>query len=112
MKYLLIDNNARFRTFLREFVSNENDDILEFDSCQDISYVFYHFKPDYVLMDMTSGFKAAETLKKAFPEARIIFISDHPDIKSKAKAAQAGADALVSKENLFELDQFIHPEKS
>ena len=110
MKYLLIDNNKRFRAFLREYISRDNDEIIELDGDQDVSYIYNQFRPDFVLLDMKSGYNIAAPLKSTFPKARIIFISDYADDKFNAKVKEFGAAALVSKENLLELEKLIYSE--
>ena len=109
MKYLLISDNKRFRTFLRHFITTDKDGFLELDEGRDIIFVYGQFKPDFVLMDMNKAlcFKIIEQIKQYFPESRIIAISDYTGGKYRDKALRAGADGLVPKDNLLELLSFL-----
>ena len=114
MKFIIADDDERFRKYLREFITKEGDECIELDDGIKVSSVYKEFCPDWVLLDIlmknVSGFKAAEQLKKNFPEARIVIISSYSDERFRKKAKKVGAVTFVSKENLFDLKEFIYPD--
>ena len=112
MKFLIVDDNERFRTYLRNLIIKKEDECVELDDGLQVSSAYNEFRPDWVLLDIrmknVSGFKAAEKLKKDFPEARFAIVSDYSDERFRKKASNLGAAAFISKENLFELYELIH----
>ncbi len=110
MKFLIVERNARFRAFLREFIAHDNDIIIELEGSKSVREALVRYEPDYTIIDIKSnddGFNLAASLKKEFPNVRIILISDYKDEKFKTKAKQVGADGIVSKENLLELQELV-----
>lgn len=111
MKYLIVDDNETFRAYLREFITRENDEFVELDDGLNVSSVYKEFKPDWVLLDIVmknvNGIKAAENLKKDYPEATFAIVSDYSDDVYRKRAAKLGCAAFISKENLFELVEII-----
>ncbi len=57
--------------------------------------------PDVVLMDFTmpdmDGITATEKITKAYPDARIIMITSHPEDRVLAQALKAGAKGFIRK---------------
>lgn len=115
MKFLIVDDNEKFRSYLREFITGKNDKCVELDDGINVASAFREFKPDLVLLDIVmkkvNGFSAAEKLKKEFPEARIVFVSDYTDKYFKKKAETLGVEGFVPKENLYELKEIIQQHK-
>ena len=111
MKYLIVDDSESFRKLVREEISKSGDDFYELDDGTSVNSVYKDFKPDWVLMDIKmkniDGLKATSILKKEFPRARIVIISDYSDSWFRKEAVKAGAEAFVPKENLFELFEII-----
>jgi len=72
---------------------------------------YEEFRPDWVLMDIgmkdMDGLSATEQIKKAHPDARILIVTDYSDVLFQKSATEAGAYALVPKDNLFEIPQVI-----
>ena len=112
MKFLIVDDNERFRTYLRNLIIKKDDECIELDDGSKVSSVYKEFKPDWVLLDIrmkdVNGFEAAEELKKDFPDARFAIVSDYSDERFRKKASNLGAEAFISKENLFELYELVH----
>lgn len=111
MKFLIVDDNEGFRTYLGELLKNRNDECVELDDGFSVSSVYNDFRPDVVLLDIVmkkvNGFEAAEKLLKEFPQSHIVFVSDYSDERFREKAKKIGVEDFISKENLFELFQVI-----
>jgi DNA-binding NarL/FixJ family response regulator len=114
MRFLFIDDNTMFRSFLREFIIKEGDEFMELIDGLNLNNAYREFQPDWVLLDIPykngNGIKAARLLKEEFPLARLIFVTDYTDQRFRKEAAKTGATAFIPKENLFELHNIIYPE--
>jgi two-component system, NarL family, response regulator DegU len=113
MKFLIVDDNKQFRAYVRELILTKEDECRELDDGLNVNAVYKEFSPDWVLLDIRmkkmDGFTAAEQLKKNFPDARFAMVSDYADERFRTRAAKLGAAAFIAKENLFELQNVIHP---
>ena len=56
------------------------------------------------------GLAAVRQLRAAFPEARVVMVSNYDDAELRAEAAQAGACGYVAKSDLAALRQFLTPD--
>jgi DNA-binding NarL/FixJ family response regulator len=114
MRFLFVDDNNIFRNFLREFITREGDEFMELADGFKLNTVYKNFQPDWVMLDIqlksSNGIKIAELLKKEFPQARFIFVTDYTDDRFRKEAEKTGAIALIPKENLFELNKIIYPQ--
>ena len=112
MKFLIVDDNEGFRKYLRNLIIKNEDECVELDDGLNVNSVYNEFKPDWVFLDIrmknVNGFKAAEELRKNFPEARFAIVSDYSDNQFRERASKLGAAAFISKENLFDLYDLVH----
>ncbi len=112
MKIMIIDDNEGIREVIRTVACNEHDIVLECSGGLDGVSMFERFRPDVVLMDIEmkdmDGFVAAAKIYAQDPAAKIIFVTNHNIPAFRAKAWELGALGFVSKEDLSELNQFIH----
>lgn len=113
MNVLIVEDNQEMRRLLRSFLE---DDVEQIHECADGSaacaaYARHH--PDWVLMDLKmavmDGITATRQIKAAFPEARIMIVTDYDDIELRRKARRAGAAAYVLKEDLSGVRQILKP---
>ena len=107
-KVLIVDNDMRFRRFVKELLSSEESlqIIGEAADGQEAIRKAKELKPDLVLMDITmprmSGLDATRRLKKIMPELTIIILTVH-DLEEYREAAMAsGAGAYVLKKTIME----------
>lgn len=63
--------------------------------------------PDLILIDITlpgmDGIELTNTIKKQFPQIKIIVVTAHDYDRYLHVAIEAGADKLVTKDNAFEI---------
>jgi len=111
VKILIVDDNPRVRQVIRTIVGDIAQYVYECEDGNKALEAYEEFRPDWVLMDIgmkdLDGFSATEQIKRAHPEARVLIVTDYSDVLFKKSAMDAGAYALVPKENMFEIAQVI-----
>ena len=108
---MIVDDNKQVRRMIRSFVGDLVDEFVECsDGCEVLdAYKAHH--PNLVLMDyeMThmNGIDATREIKRSFPDARIVIVSqwDSPALREAAKAS--GVEAYVNKKSLIPLRDII-----
>ena len=116
MVLLVVDDNPAMRRMLGRVLGNLVDDIRECADGSEALAAYREFHPDLVLMDVemkeVDGISATRQITAAFPEARVVIISQHGDEQMRAAAREAGAYGYVLKENLFELRRLLRASPS
>ena len=111
MKILLVDDNADMRRFLKSMVEKIATEIYEASNTVEAVAQYSAEYPDWVLMDVfmkpTDGLTAANQIKGIDPEARIVFVSNHTDKRTRQAAYDAGGVAFFGKDNLLSLVEFL-----
>src|SRR5919205_3758801 len=103
IKVLIVDDQRTFGEALQVALSKEKD-MLVVDVVTDgdsaVEAAAEH-RPDVVLMDVAmpgmSGIEATRRIKDADPEAHVLILSGYEDELLLARAVQAGAPRLLSK---------------
>ncbi len=112
MKLLIVDDNSAMRTMIRSIVAKADDSVLECGDGSDVVRMFGQIHPDVVLMDLQmpkmNGINATRVLKKEFPDARVIIVSNFNDHEFREEARDAGAVSYFSKDDLMQLRHYIH----
>jgi DNA-binding NarL/FixJ family response regulator len=104
---LIVDDCALMRRLIKGLIDGVAHAIVECES-GDAAYAAYAaHRPDWVLMDIQlpglDGVAATRQIRAAFPDARILIVSDYGDERLSAAAREAGACGYVLKENLLEM---------
>src|SRR5262245_57978552 len=111
MKILLVEDNAEMRRLLKSMVEKIADEIIEASDGAAAIELYHREHPDWVLMDIfmkpTDGLTAAGAIKNMDAEARIIFVSNHTDKRTREAAHDAGGTAFFSKGDLLSLVEFL-----
>jgi CheY-like chemotaxis protein len=114
MKILIVEDNPQMRRLIRSFVEDLAEEIVECGDGEEAvaAYADHQFGgDDRVLMDLLmprlGGLESTERLRAAFPEARIIIVTQYDDPHWRAAAQQAGACGYVLKGNLFDLGRML-----
>jgi two-component system, chemotaxis family, chemotaxis protein CheY len=107
-KLLIVDDHVPTRNWLRNELAASASQILESGDGADAVQIYAKERPDWVLMDIEmqpmNGLTAARKIRKEFPEAQIIMVSNH---QLRESALNAGASEFVSKEDLWKLRQIL-----
>ncbi len=111
MKILLVDDNAEVRRLLKSMIENFADEIHEASTAIEAVALYHAVRPDWVLMDIfmkpTDGLTAAGAIKNVDSEARIVFVSNHTDKRTRQAAHNAGGVAFFGKDDLLSLVEFL-----
>ncbi len=105
MKVLIVDNSELMRRMIKSFISDLVQETFECSDGSEALAAYTHHRPDLVLMDLKmlgmDGFEATRQIKAAYPEARIVIVSQYDDASLREAASKAGAEGYVSKVDLF-----------
>ena len=111
MKILIVDDNERVRGLIKRLVGDLCDEVFECGDGKSAMKVYADHKPDWVLMDIEmkgmDGLAASVRIKAAYPEARILIVTNHDDGRLRHAAKNAGACGYVLKENLLALKDIL-----
>lgn len=111
MKLLLVDDNERIRSVMRNICSASFDEVIECKDGNEAVEVFDKTLPDWVVMDIKmkemDGIEATEKILLQHPEAKVIIVSQYNDESTIDAAKNAGAVEFVSKENLYKVVEVI-----
>ena len=108
---LIVDDNHQMRRTLRSFLADLTD---QFYECSDgaqalAAYAVHH--PDLVLMDIKmnamDGLAATAEIVAAFPQAKIVIVTNYDDAELQRAARRAGAWCFVKKSDLMPLRSLI-----
>ena len=107
MCLMIVDDNPEMRRVVRRTLSSIATEIVECDGGNEALEAYGRWRPDWVLMDIEmergDGITATRRITTAFPEARVVILTNHGDEPLRAAARDAGACGYVLKENLFDL---------
>ena len=107
-KVLIVDDDIRFRRFVKELFSSEKDlqIIGEVEDGQEAILKAKELKPDLVLMDISmprmNGLDATRLLKAIMPELVVIILTIHDLEEYKVAATASGANDYVLKKSFME----------
>ena len=111
MKVMIVDDSAEVRRMITSFIGDLVSEFVECgDGCEALA-IYAEHRPDLVLMDyqMTrmNGFQATRAIKKDFPDAHIVIVSQWDSAALREAAKDSGADAYVNKKSLLPLRDFV-----
>jgi two-component system, NarL family, response regulator DegU len=110
-KLLIVDDHADTRRWVRFCLSDLVEDFCELPNGEDIVRAYAEQRPEWVLMDVelgtVDGFAATRSIKKEFPEARILMVTNHQDETFERAAFDAGAVHLLPKEELWKVHHIL-----
>jgi len=111
MKILVVDDFPKMRKVIISILRNLDAEFIECGDGTDAieQYTLHH--PNYVLMDVElltmDGITATREIRKKYPEARIVMVTNYNDPQLITTAKDAGAIGYILKDNLQELRNII-----
>ena len=111
MRVMIVDDNPQVRRMITSFIGDLVGDFVECgDGCEALAAYQKH-QPDLVLMDYEmkgmNGFDATREIKKAFPAARVVIVSQWDSAGLREAAKESGAEAYINKKSLVPLREII-----
>jgi CheY-like chemotaxis protein len=104
---MIVDDSDEMRRMLRAVLADVADPIYECHDGEDAGAVYAAHRPDWVLMDVSmehvDGITATRHIVDAFPDARIVMVTQYDDVSLQTAARAAGACGYVLKDNLLEV---------
>lgn len=104
MKLLIVEDNFQMRRLIRSLVEDIAESIAECEDGSEALSAYRRVRPDWVLMDIkmnkVDGITAAREIRKTFPQAKIVMVTNFDDAKFRDAAREAGAAYYVPKERL------------
>jgi DNA-binding NarL/FixJ family response regulator len=99
------------RSAIKCCVCGPSDEAFEAGDGAEALEAYRTHRPDWVLMDFrmreVNGLEATREIKAAFPEARVLIVTNYDDAELRASALEAGACGYVLKDNLLDLRTLI-----
>lgn len=111
MKIMIVDDSQPLRRMIASFLEDLVDEFVECEDGSQALAAYSEHRPDLVLMDIKmkqmDGFEAATEIKKAFPAARILMLSQWDTSELRDRALRSGAEGYIGKANLLPLRDVI-----
>ena len=108
---LIADDNADVRRMIRSLIEDNDTEIIEAADGGEAVEAYELNHPDWVLMDINmhpvDGLTAMRTILEKHPDARIVIVSQHQDVRTRETALAMGAHAFVGKADLMSLRDLI-----
>jgi CheY-like chemotaxis protein len=111
MTILVVEDNPTVRRLIRRATCDIAQKVVECEDGADSLDAYARHQPDVVLMDvrmpLMDGLTATRRLLSAFPNAKVVILTDYNDDELRAAALDAGACAYTLKHNLTQLEEVI-----
>ena len=111
MRIMIVEDNARMRSLLRQMLASENTDICECPDGEEAVSKYRAFRPDVVVMDICmsgiDGIDATEIILQQDSSANVVIVTEHDDEYYREEARKAGAREYFLKRNLLDLRKYI-----
>jgi two-component system response regulator DegU len=108
---LIVDDNDEIRRMLRAILADVADPIYECRDGAEADAAYGTHRPDWVLMDVSmepvDGIEATRHIVQAFPDAKVVMVTQHADVCLRDAAREAGACGYVLKDNLLDVRRFL-----
>jgi CheY-like chemotaxis protein len=111
VKVMIVDDNAEMRTLIRSLLIGVAQEFVECAGGEEAVARFATERPDWTVMDVVmpgmNGLAATRRIKAQFPEARILVITQHHNLKLRGSAREAGATSFLDKDQLIGLESIL-----
>ncbi len=112
---LIIDDSQPMRELIKMTLAGAGEIVGECADGSEALAAYERLRPDWVLMDIEmksiDGITATRQITAAYPQARIMIVTDYNDDALRRAAYEAGARQYVVKENLLDILDIL-PEAS
>lgn len=113
-RVLIADANDRMRLMLRSTLSDLESEILEARGSEATLRAVREHQPDWVLLEVNlrpaGGLPVAGQIRKEYPAAKVVMVTNCDEPEVRAKARQIGVFGYVLKDDLLEVRKLIQSE--
>ena len=113
-RVLIVDDNQPMRELLKVTLAGVAEVVGECADGAEALAQYERVRPDWVVMDIemkdVDGIAATRRIIAAYPQARIVVVTNYDDDDLRRAARGAGALRYVVKESLMELLDILHNE--
>ena len=104
---LIVDDSRAIRELIKMTLNGVAEIVGECSDGADALAAYERLRPDWVLMDIgmknVDGITATRQIIAAYPQAKIMIVTDYNDDDLRRAATDAGASGYVVKENLLDI---------
>jgi len=104
---LIVDDSQPIRELLKMMLAGVAEIVGECSDGSEALAAYERLRPDWVLMDIgmknVDGITATRQIMAAYPQAKIMIVTDYNDDDLRRAAREAGASGYVVKENLLDI---------
>lgn len=115
MKVLIVDDSQQMRQMVKFYLRGIVGETRECEDGVEALDAYAEFRPDWVLMDWEmkelDGISATRQIKAAFPEARIMIVTQYDDAAPREAARTAGACEYVLKDDLVAVRRILNGDR-
>ena len=108
---MIVEDNEPMREVIKSVIGDRADSVVECADGKDAVDSYETVEPDWVLMDIQmkymDGITATKTIRRSFPKAKILIVTDYGSMTLRKAAQDAGAQGYVLKENLQDILGFV-----
>lgn len=102
---MIVDDHSGIREMLRSLLAGPEIEVSECADGMQAIQAYHEFRPDWVFMDNVmeevDGLSATRRIVNAFPEARVLIVSEDDIGQLRRAATVAGARGFVTKDQLL-----------
>ncbi|MBI3194518.1 MAG: response regulator transcription factor [Ignavibacteriae bacterium] len=108
---MIVDDNAKIRSVIRDTVAEEGDEVFEYENGLQAVAAYGSVRPDWVMMDLLmnemDGLSATKRIRESFPDAQILIVTNYDGIPFRTEAYSYGVKAYVLKEDIAMLPSLM-----
>jgi len=108
---LIVDDSQPVRELIKMTLAGVAEIVGECSDGSEALAAYERLRPDWILMDIDmkelDGITATRQITAAYPEAKVVIVSDYNDAELRQAARAAGAAGYVAKENLLDILDII-----
>ena len=110
-RILIVDDNQPMRELIKLTLAGVAEVVGECSDGSEAMITYERLRPDWILMDIDmkslDGITATRQITAAYPEAKIMIVTDYNDADLRRAARDAGACEYIVKENLLDIGDVL-----